>query len=236
MQDRYTGDIGDFVKYGLLRAITGRKRLGVAWYLHPNAGPAGDGSHTEYLAQQGRWRRFDPELFDTLKKLVRDDDRSVQAVQKSGVLCDAAFAAEPLDVSGVPLRDRRRWRQRWFDAVQNRLSGCDVVFADPDNGLVLDDRFRPERKQDAKRMPLAEAVALADGRTAVVYHHNSRRSGGHLSEIRYWMGLLPGCFCAYYWRRWSNRTFFFINADEEVKRQLGRFVERWEGHGELVRR
>ena len=30
MQNRYVGDVGDFAKYGLLRAIVGRKRLGVA--------------------------------------------------------------------------------------------------------------------------------------------------------------------------------------------------------------
>ena len=177
MQDRYTGDIGDFVKYGLLREITGRKRLGVAWYLHPDAGRAGDGSHTKYLEQRQRWHHLDPQLFETLEKLVSDDNRSVQAVQRSGVLGDAAFAGEPLDVSGVRWRDRRHWRQRWFEAVQNRLSGCEVVFADPDNGLVQDDRFRPERKQDAKRIPLAEATALAEGRTAVIYHHNGRRPG-----------------------------------------------------------
>ena len=109
-----------------------------------------------------------------------------------------------------------------------------MVFADPDNGLVADDRFRPERKEDAKRIPLAEATALAEGRTAVIYHHNGRRAGGHLSEIRCWMGQLPGCSCAYYWRRWSNRTFFFINLDAEAERRLRRFVERWESHGELV--
>ena len=237
MQDRYTGDIGDFVKYGLLRAIKGRKRLGVAWYLHPDAGPDGDGSHTEYLTdvkQRQRWHRLDRQLFETLEKLLSDDDRSVQAVQRSGVLGDAAFASEPLDVSGVRWRDRRHWRRCWFEAVQNRLFGCDVVFADPDNGLVADDRFRPERKEDAKRIPLAEATALAEGRAAVIYHHNSRWPGGHLSEIRYWMGQLPGCSCAYYWRRWSNRTFFFINSDDEIEGRLTRFVERWEGHGELV--
>ena len=47
MQNRYTGDIGDFAKYGLLRAIRGRMRLGVAWYLHPGAGPDGDGGHVD---------------------------------------------------------------------------------------------------------------------------------------------------------------------------------------------
>ena len=29
MQNRYTGDIGDFAKFALLRAIRARKRLGV---------------------------------------------------------------------------------------------------------------------------------------------------------------------------------------------------------------
>ena len=50
MQDRYVGDIGDFVKYGLLRAIRGEKSLGVVWYLRPNDGPVGDGRHTAYLS------------------------------------------------------------------------------------------------------------------------------------------------------------------------------------------
>ena len=33
MRDRYVGDIGDFAKYGLLRAIDNGNRLCVAWYL-----------------------------------------------------------------------------------------------------------------------------------------------------------------------------------------------------------
>ena len=44
MQNRYVGDIGDFGKYGLLRAHFGRKyqiplRLGVVWYLFPDEPP-----------------------------------------------------------------------------------------------------------------------------------------------------------------------------------------------------
>ena len=36
MQDRYAGDVGDFMKFGLLRAVSGGVlplRLGVNWYL-----------------------------------------------------------------------------------------------------------------------------------------------------------------------------------------------------------
>lgn len=70
MQDRYVGDLGDFVKYGLLRAICGTKRLGVAWYLHPDAGPAGDGRHTAYLQDPSEWRHLDADLFDVLGGLI----------------------------------------------------------------------------------------------------------------------------------------------------------------------
>lgn len=236
MQDRYAGDVGDFVKYGLLRAIKGRKSVGVAWYLNPYTDPHG-GRHTEYLKQGKHWRHLDPELFDKLAKLVRDDGRSVKAVQRSGVLGkQTVFAAEPLDVYRVPSRDRRHWRRCWFERVRNQLAATDVVFADPDNGLVLDDDFRPEQKKhkSEKRIPLDEVNVLARGRSAVVYHHNSRYRGGHRSEIGDWMGRLPGCTHAYYWRRWSPRTFFVINADEEIERGLRRFAEIWKDNGELV--
>ena len=45
MQDRYVGDIGDFGKYGLLRALCGRDLyLGVVWYLIPDEGGLDYGS------------------------------------------------------------------------------------------------------------------------------------------------------------------------------------------------
>lgn len=236
MQDRYTGDIGDFVKYGLLRAIRGRKRLGVAWYLHPDDEPNGNGQHTAYLEQRTQWRHLDPDLFDVLQRLVDGGERSVGAVQAAGVLGSAAFAVEPLDIGRVSVGARKRWRREWFERVRSRLADYDLVFADPDNGLFPDERFQPTRRECAKRIPLAEAKALAAGRAAVIYHHNTRRRGGHHQEIQWWMGQLPGCTCAYYWRRWSNRTFFIVNADDEIERRLTRFVERWGDHGRLLHR
>lgn len=236
MQNRYTGDIGDFAKFGLLRAVRGRKRLGVAWYLHPDAGPAGDGRHVGYLDRSREWRHLDPELFDLLKKLVAEGARSVDSVQGSGILGDAVFAAEPADVSEVRFRDREHWRREWFARVMERLSGCNLVFADPDNGLISDDRFRPGTKTDAKRIPLAEALALAEERTAIIYHHNGRQPGGQHQHIREWIRRLPGCEYAWYWRRVSNRTFFIINPDGETERLLMLFEKRWGRCGQLIRR
>ncbi len=233
MQDRYVGDVGDFVKYGLLRAIRGTKLLGVAWYLHPNAGPLGDGRRTGYLQHPDEWRHLDAELFDALKKLT-GDRRSVANIQQSGILGDAAFAADRLVLAGVKARDRERWRHQWVDRIKRQLAGCNLVFADPDNGLVPNDRFRPTRQVNAKRIPLAEAIALAEGRTAVIYHHNTRRRGGHLDEIRWLKNQLPHRTMAYYWRRVSNRTFFIINPDAEIRWRLLEFVNRWGDRGQLA--
>ncbi len=50
IQDRYSGDIGDYGKLGLLRSLsrTGL-RIGVNWYLTPDEDHNGDGRHTDYL-------------------------------------------------------------------------------------------------------------------------------------------------------------------------------------------
>ena len=233
MQDRYVGDVGDFGKYGLLRALGEGKRLGVAWYLHPAAGPVGDGRHTDYLHRCEEFQHLDGQLFDVMKKLVDSGDRSTKAVEQSGVLGDAVFAEDCLDLSNIRVRDRKTWRDNWFSNARAALAGCDLVFADPDNGLHPDDRFKPTRKESAKRMPLSEATALTEGKTGVIYHHNSRRPGGHRSEIRWWMAQLPGCSHAYYWRRWSSRTFFILNPDKGIRTRLRLFAERWKECGEL---
>ena len=51
MQDRYTGDIGDF---GLLRALVRKgheaeRKLGIIWYLVPDETRSTEGNLTAYL-------------------------------------------------------------------------------------------------------------------------------------------------------------------------------------------
>ena len=227
MQNRYAGDVGDFVKYGLLRAVAGNVKIGIAWYLHPDEAKSSDGRHTAYLERPNEWRHVDCELFDALKEIVDSGHRSVAEVQSASLLPGATFADEPLDVSDVRVRDRASWRQKWFDDVLDRLAGCELVFADPDNGLRTDRNFRPTRAESTKSIPLSEAEALSHGRPTVLYHHNTRRKGGHFSEIEDWQRELPGRVHAYYWRRWSGRTFFLLNLDAKMLERLHSFAHRW---------
>ncbi len=66
MQNRYTGDIGDFGKLGLLRALRASGlSIGVNWYLVPDEGHNNDGKHTKYPelkegALNGRKRMYIP--------------------------------------------------------------------------------------------------------------------------------------------------------------------------------
>ena len=60
VQNRYAGDVGDYVKFGLLRALTDADdepalSLGVMWYLTADEDHNQDGKHISYPASC--WRR-----------------------------------------------------------------------------------------------------------------------------------------------------------------------------------
>lgn len=235
MQDNYVGDIGDLAKLGLLRALsTSDRQLGVAWYLYPHEeGP--DGQHIEYVDQPEIWRPVDRELFDGLRGIITrwrnyQGERRVMDGAYLSLLPCTVFADEALCYHPRTNNDPNRedWRHGWFERVIERLENCDIVFADPDNGLYDNDRFQYDgRDGHWKRLPLGEALALSGNRTAIIYHHNTRSEGGLHAEIRHWMRLLPGCTHAFRCRRNTNRTFFVLNADNNTIARLAAFVERW---------
>jgi hypothetical protein len=229
MQDRYAGDIGDYVKLALLRALSPGHSLGVAWYLYPDEDHNADGRHIGYLAQPDRWRHLDPDLFDTLANTVVSR-RSVAALESCGALPDAVFASERIETSTVPAPDRCAMRRRWFSDTLDRLADCDLVFADPDNGLVDDSDHRRRQKTFGKQMPLGEALALTDGRQAVIYHHNTRYPGGHDLEVAHWRRQLSPGAIAVRANAYSCRTFFVVNPSPKVRERAEAFCARWHGH------
>ena len=178
MKDQYAGDINDYRKYGLLRALAGEGglSLGVCWML---TGPDGrsDGKHTSYLSRGPQWRAYDPELFDAMTTVGAAPERSVGAVERSGVLGSARFWSEI-----VP--DGAAARGRYFAGVAEWAAGVDVVFFDPDNGLEVPSTG-PGRRGSGKYLLWNEAEeTFRRGHSLLIYQHFPRRErAGFIADL-----------------------------------------------------
>lgn len=225
LQDRYAGDVGDFVKLALLRALLPSHKLGVAWYHFPDEEHNKDGRHIGYLGQRDMYAHLDLELFDHLDGAVKQA-RTISSLLPA--LPGAIHSSEFLDVSAVPNARRRQFRMTWFARTLAEVERCDLVFADPDNGIVDDQDWRKGSATFGKQMPLSEVKALARGRCAVVYHHNTRRAGGHDKEVDYWLEQIGLPALAVRATAFSPRTFFVLNPSDVIADRVYRFCTKWQ--------
>ena len=229
MQDRFVGDIGDFFKFGLLRAISPGYRVGVAWWLMPGEANS-DGNHVAYFDQAHKWRHLDPHLFDSLKKIVNENRRQVASLEQAGLLPNARFAGQMLPVD-LPHLQRQIARHRWFEGVLATLRDTQLIFADPDNGLEPA-TFSPSSPVAGKSISMDEIQVLArGGRCVVVYHHQTRRKGGHQLEIQHWLERFRDAGhadpVAVRAASYSPRAFFIVNPDRNIRLRAQEFCRRW---------
>ena len=240
MQDKFVGDIGDFGKYGLLRALVGegpqdepRCCLGVVWYMWEDSDLLYD-AKLAYLSQPDEFRRCDKNLFDVLGRMVHDRRRTVEEVRKSEILgrdgTDVVFFAEP-----VP---NRRTRGDWLLRALKKTEKAQIVFLDPDKGLPTREReARPERSRSyAYRNEMRRFVER--GQTVVIYQSYWRINKGDTPETE-----------VFKWRHerltevhldehprvvgTGDRAFVVLPAArhvEHIDRRLATFVERWGEH------
>ena len=82
MQDRYAGDIGDYIKLALLIRLSPGHKLGVAWYKTADSAN-NDGRHISYLNPEFRaeWARYEPRLYERLRLIVDSDVRLISSLE-----------------------------------------------------------------------------------------------------------------------------------------------------------
>lgn len=254
MQNRYVGDVGDFGKYGLLRALCRSQsakdpalRLGVVWYLTSDETHNNDGRHTSYLEPTPKnvksFRRCDPDLYDLLGHIVRTDARRVSAIRQWDVLPeDTVYYDRILDFRGEQVRPtsaaRIRARREWVQGALQATKNCDIVFVDPDNGIGTSDQAHSRR--GGKYVLLEELGEYVDrGQTLVVYHHLNRSATADIQIKSLSVALRdlsPRCrhLTAARFRRGSARVFFLISQEKHettLERRLGRFLTTaWSTH------
>lgn len=179
MQDRYFGDVGDYGKYGLLRALTGthpsgdRLSLGIVWYLTDDESHNNDGKHVRYLGEP-RFGACDEELFRKLGATARLP-RSVGHVPQMAVFSsDTVFFDKVLNLEPIHAPFRQSYRSEWYRLALEATANCEVIFCDPDNGIASRDESLRLAK-GAKSIGRREIAGFySRGQSVVVYHHADR--------------------------------------------------------------
>lgn len=236
MQDRYTGDIGDFGKLGLLRQLSNRTGLsiGVNWYLVPDEVHNGDGRHIGYLQNAG-FRSCDEALWRTLGQIVSSGRRKVAALEEAGIL-PAVFYSDVLDFSNTTKQERASIRREWHTMASERLRKCDVVFTDPDNGLIVPSA-EGTIKSNKFVLPFELAGYFQAGSSVVYYQHKARRPDDfYIQQHRALLtsGAFPGASgLGVKFFRTSQRFYFFIlhpGHKEQISHCIAQMLETpWRG-------
>lgn len=173
MQNRYTGDIGDFGKLGLLRILQfAGLSVGINWYLTPDENYNGDGRYVGYL-EKDKYRMCDESLWTELKHIVHLQQREVKALENDCIL-KATFFSEPLILSGKAKADRNAFRENWHKEALAVLAGLDVIFVDPDNGLIVPSVAGTAR-ENKYVLPKEIRDYYHQGSSIIYYQHKARR-------------------------------------------------------------
>jgi hypothetical protein len=231
MKNQYFGDINDYRKYGLLRALCGDDlSLAVCWMLTAHAGGA-DGRRLEYLARPLLYRPLDPILFDFLRgAVICDGARDVNRIESSDLLGDAIFHR-------TMLTDDLGRREAFFAEALRLARGRPLIFFDPDNGLEVES-VPAGRRDSCKYLYRADlAAAWEAGHSLVVYQHFPRVDRG-----RYLRELAAETTAALDARRLvaartSHVAFLLLPQpahDATLDRGLNRLRARWSAEFEIT--
>lgn len=187
MKDQYVGDVGDFGKYGLLRALTGtldetiqpQLSLGVNWYLTPDDLSYSYGSSRDYL-EKASSKECDPLLHAELKDLKIRGQRTVREIEARSLLGNGvAFYRERLRWGDVLSMDARLdFRKKWVATAIERLRARDLIFLDPDKGLEIKSKKRNHREGPMYVYLDEIGPWINAGSSVVVYAHFSRNEKG----------------------------------------------------------
>jgi hypothetical protein len=218
MQIQYSGGVGDFGKFALLRHLMRGRRLAICWYLTgANDKTTNHDRHFDYLTQPDKFRHLAPELYDQLVEFVRNRGAfadPLTALQTSGVLENAVFTRRE-----VPKKASSR--PEWAKELANAVSGANFVFLDPDNGIE-------GRRLTKRHVALAEIATLRQkDRALIIGHHQS----GRKAEVKYIADQMKSLGCDVVeivrLRLVTSCLYVIVDHDKAMTELIATFVRRW---------
>lgn len=195
MMDNYLLDIGDYVKFALLRSLiapggdpsrlgqanASPRSLGVLWYRTGHLEDNNDGMKLGHLTESG-YDALDPELLAQMRELQARIDagepRVLELLDSNPILPGARYCWEelPQRLHEQTLRHAQAARRRaerldWWERARAQVGSCEVVFADPDNGFMPGGR-KPGAAHEDKSIRYAEVADLVGPADATPTGHS----------------------------------------------------------------
>lgn len=260
MQNRYTADLGDFGKYGLLRSLCfpenpdeRRFKLGVIWYLVEDESHNEDGKHIRYLDPTHKniiqYRDCDPKLYDALA-VVQANFRSVAAIQDSDILAsDTKYYDNILDFTSLPtgtteaILRRKQRRIDWINIGSSNVQDCDVIFFDPDNGLEVKS-VPAHQNKGVKYLFFNELDSFSARDQSLIIYHHMCRNGTATEQVQQRFTQLKNHLPSTYeifamlYKRGTLRVFFIAANSQQApillkRAQLMLDKYGWDKHFDL---
>lgn len=204
MKNQYVGDIHDYVKYGLLRQLTGLGEVttSICWMLTED-NDRQDGRNVKYLGEIDKWGNFDPDVFKSLRRQVYElNHRAVKDVEEGQLLPNSRFFTDILT-------DDASQRKSYFTNLLKFTKGSNLVFFDPDNGL--DVKSVPYGEKNSHKYVYQEELKrfFSTGHSLLVYQHFPRQP--RLQYINKLMNrLLDVTDHGMMYCLWTRRVAFFL--------------------------
>ena len=232
MQDRYAGDMGDFGKLGLLKhLILEGFHVGVNWY--KTAPPKSERNKSgAFIQEDGKHKikseyfSCDPALAERLLCISQDANRSIAMIQNAVLLDETMVDYYDASISVEQ-------RAAWHELALQKLENCDLVFLDPDNGLLV----KSVGKKSAKSVKYVFEEELDDylrsGRSVVLYSHRQRKPEEKyfaeiLSRFESRDALKGKKVFAITFPKGTVRDYFLIAANEDHASKMERAITKME--------
>ncbi len=241
MQNRYSGDIGDYSKFVLLRKLftADVHRIGLIWYLYPDESHTNDGRHTSYL-DQAAFSDCDPELVGGLQQVV-NKQRDIRTLETAGFLPNqTVYFSEPLDFhqryprqTVEDKRHRRAARTRWLQKAITAVDHCNVVMLDPDNGLEVSSCAQTHQARAGKYAYYHEVTHFFRAREVCVVYQHLHRQTSHPAQIQLGAQKLKqqvpnvAQVFALRYAPYTPRAYFILassQAVEQIRKSLQQFM------------
>lgn len=222
MQDRYVGDIGDYGKLALLRELQScGLSIAVNWYL---VDPIKIEKNSDGTFKQQDGRHLIPEklkicdnvLAKKLTEIAQSDRRSVIELEKASFVPGAIYYKEPISVDK---------RSEWHNKALQEIKSADLVFVDPDNGLLV----QSVGMNSSRSVKYAFYEEIRDyiqqEQSVLIYNHRSRKKEGkYFSEICEKLQKATGKpeteILKITFPRYSVRDYLAVPASEEHREKI----------------